>query len=328
MTRKSLKPVAVAAFVVLFGGCVTNRVTIQINPDGSGQIVVARLLNHVAVENVREWRGQAGKDKSQDPFFDMRMLRREVRMYGTGISLVEARRMDLDGGRGFIAVYSFRNIADVAIVPEVANVRTALCNPENDPFRNSGGDAGEDDEATGGGIEERGIEFGLQTGDVNRLRITLPWSDRKTKTGRHAIGDDDQERAKPNDTMAEDTVVRDRPSCFWPTAYSDDFWGDSFVGRRLKFESSEKWGRPIMTVRLDVVFVGKVVASTATHTNASNPNCVVLLDMDTTRGEARKCEDDCGCDMWGIPPALTMDWFGRFAGAVVESNREVVVEFK
>jgi hypothetical protein len=199
-----------AVMVLLFMvevGCVKSKIVVYVNPDGSGHIVVSRLFDQTTVVSVEAMHaranagdqvGDADSDDADDAMarkakqsvdvkprgpvdtiFNEKALRREANTYGTGVKLVRAQRLDADGGRGFIAVYSFQDVNDVFIAPDVNRLNNTLHrgigNP-SDPFA-APDDAEDDNEQGGGRRGKQGVEFSFQTGAVSRLKILMPTAD-------------------------------------------------------------------------------------------------------------------------------------------------------
>lgn len=314
-------------------GCVKSKYTVYVNPDGSGYLVVSRLFGRQAVETMELQRQtmqqmegmeeMGGPEMAQvkemmkaDPFYNEKALQKEARKYGAGVKLAKSRRADLDGGRGSIAVYSFKDINDVYLSTDVSQMQSMMY---------GGGafemDMGEDDEG-GGGRSRRGkggVEFAFQTGAVSRLKILLPSFD---------AGDDDGSAA----TEAPEAMVGDDGA---GEAAGDDEWFDPAMMYYPQFSQyaghMERYAGGMMAqgmaVKVEVILNGRIAQSNASHTNGANR--IVILDVDSSRRDSRSKKSVRNDDLMNFYDFnRLMRGISRTPGSVVETNREVVVTFK
>jgi hypothetical protein len=324
-----LFPVCVAMLLSL-SGCIKSKVTVFVNPDGSGHLVVSRLFGRQTVEAIEVQRQQMDAMEmpdvpatdemktrmKNDPFYDEKALQKEARSYGAGVKLAKSRRVDIDGGRGAIAVYSFKDVNDVFVSADIGRFRNMMYGggmPDMD------GDDGAED---GGRRGKGGLEFSLQTGEVSRLKILLPAFE---------PSDDDEEESSPSAEPGEDddgeSGGEDMAECFDPgmMAYQ--------MPAGLDYRYAQQWSGNVMAqgtaVMVEVVVNGRIVTSSASHTNSANHGRIVLLDMDSSRRDKKgkypgRMEDLLNSgDFSRLMSGLT-----KVPGAVVETNREVIVVFK
>lgn len=339
--RKAGRLLAVPVALAILTGCIKSKVAVHVNPDGSGHIVVSRLFDAATVHNIgiaatdqafldgetdagalraRIGRGATASQEQSEVFFDERALRREAAAYGPGVKFVKARRLDIAGGRGSIAVYSFKDINDVYIAPDIGRMRSALYSGA-DELASMGVD---DDEGDGRGRTGRpGVEFSFHTGAVSRLKILMPAPEE----------DGDIEEAPEEDKEAGADGEKDGPS-----DETSEWFGAGAYGRMGgRFERScapvcmcGTCEQPAaIALGLDVFVRGKIVSTTAAHRDRADSNRIVLLDFDSTRQEKRNGDEDDGDDLSGCCDAADLiKAIRRQPGSTVETNREIVVEFR
>jgi hypothetical protein len=323
-------------------GCVKSKITLYVNPDGSGHLVVSRLFARQTVDAVMLQRqqmqqmegmeemmggegGEAGAKVMEqmkammaaDPFYDEKALQKEAKNYGAGVKLAKARRVDMDGDRGAIAVYSFKDINDVFLNTDVSRMYGSLLGGGFMP------DEGGEDEEDGGGHGrrgKRGVEFSFQTGTVSRLKILLP-----------AVEGQDDDDAPPAEEPSEDDGADEGDEaamygCFEPYMMMEMPEGIDF---RYMEEYAGNMMSQGMAVSVEVVLRGSIASSTASHTNALNRNRVVLVDMDSSRRDAKAKQRATRNDFMDFHDFnRLMHAISKTPGSVVETNREVVVVFK
>lgn len=103
-------------------GCYEQNTRVVVFPDGSGRIVVTRHFTPVAVRLIETqataMRGMAGSVRTEDLFFAEKQLKADAkRLFGKGVHFVSAQRLDHNGGRGSVALYSFDKIDGVVLQP-------------------------------------------------------------------------------------------------------------------------------------------------------------------------------------------------------------------
>jgi hypothetical protein len=312
--------------------------TLYVNPDGSGHLVVSRVFGRQTVDAVMMQRQQMeGMDSVEemvaadpkameqmkammkaDPFYDEKALQREAKNYGAGVKLAKCRRMDMDGGRGSIAVYAFKDINDVYLNTDMNRLYGSLF--DGGFMRDEGGE----DEEDGGGHGrrgKRGVEFSFQTGAVSRLKILLPAVEAQEENDAEPAGE-------PAETDGDDDDENERAMYGWfdPAAMME-------MSEGLDFRYMEQYAGSMMShglaVSVEVVPRGAIASSTASHTNAINRNRIVLVDMDSSRRDAKARQRANESDLMDFHDFnRLMRAISKTPGSVVETNREVVVVFK
>ncbi len=111
-------------------GCLKNKVVVRVKPDGSGDILVTRVISPAVVQMVEAQMKQVSgslKDldadapdeiqqrMKQDPFFNEPSLSNEASQYGEGVTYVKARKYDESGSRGAVIQYAFTNVNQVRL---------------------------------------------------------------------------------------------------------------------------------------------------------------------------------------------------------------------
>jgi hypothetical protein len=336
MTRK-WGSLLLAPLVLACGGCLKSQVTVHVNPDGSGHLVVSRFFGRQAVEMWEMQRGQMTamegdgmeemrKRFARDPFYDEKAFKREARGFGPSATFVKARRVDADGGRGSVAVYAFKDINDVYLAMDQRATMSMMSMGMGD-MMDMGDDDAEDEPAESRRMRrgKAGIEFSIQTGTVSRLKILLPEL-------AQADADEDKDAAPPETVEGEEPDAMDEMAGIGDADYA------MMMAQRMpagfNYRHSSSYAEDMMSrglgVSVEVEVHGAVAGCDAAFTNAARKNRFVLIDVDT----GRKAKDATVKSDW----ARRMERFGdpermlknlhKIPGAIVEPKREVAIAFK
>lgn len=121
-----------AALLALAGGCVRNKIVIRVKPDGSGDILVTRILSRetvrmaeMQIEQMRAHMGTMGGEIPEDPFYNEESLKQEAVWFGPEVEYVGSRKIQQDGARGSLTHYRFADIRKVTLRPESFGMETA-----------------------------------------------------------------------------------------------------------------------------------------------------------------------------------------------------------
>ncbi len=122
--RKLSSPFIFTLVLLLFSGCLKNKLLISVDKDGSGHVVstlkmgipVAKMLK-AQFEQYRDNLPPESKIKTfEDMFFRKELLEQKVRFFGGDLKLVKSKNMSWpDGSFSCIAVYSFKDITKIKI---------------------------------------------------------------------------------------------------------------------------------------------------------------------------------------------------------------------
>ena len=328
-----------APLVLACGGCLKSKVTVLVNPDGSGHLVVSRFFGRQAVEMWEVQRAQMSavqgegmeemrKQFARDPFYDEKALKRDARGFGPSATFVKARRVDADGGRGSVAVYAFKDINDVFLAMDQRAVMSAMSMGMGDMMDMGDGDG--DDPAESGHMQrgKTGIEFSLQTGAVSRLKILLPEM-------AQAEADEDKEGEPPPE---EGEGEESGEMAEMPGMESAEY--AMMMAQRMpagfNYRNGAGYAEDMMSrglgVSVEVEVRGAVAGSDAAFTNATRKNRFVLIDVDTDR----KAKDAAAKSQWmrrmeqfgyGDPERMLRN-LHKIPGSIVEPKREVTISFK
>jgi hypothetical protein len=111
MIRLKLSAVLLLAAALCSGGCVKFRLTIQLNEDGSGQVVEDILFSDRIVDASRRMDGPRLEDLTSDPH-----LAKRVVSMGRGVRLAGKKLEKLaDGSVRLVATYAFEDINDIRV---------------------------------------------------------------------------------------------------------------------------------------------------------------------------------------------------------------------
>jgi hypothetical protein len=328
-----------ASLVLVCGGCLKSKVTVVVNPDGSGQVVVSRYFGRQAVQEWETQRAQmtamdgegmeeGRKRLAGDPFYNEKALKRDARRFGPSTAFVKARRVDADGGRGSVAVYAFKDINDVCLALDqraALSMMNASMGSMMDPDEAENEDDADEFRRVRRG--KAGIEFSFQTGAVNRLKILLP---AMAETGAKE-DPDDEPAAEAEDEESEDADEMANVDASHYAMAMARRMPDPFNYRHVMGYGEDAMSRGL-AVSVEVEINGAVATSDAAFTNATRKNRFVLIDVDASRGAkdaAAKSKRSRLMDSMGYgDPERMLKKLHAIPGSRVEPKREVTIAFK
>jgi hypothetical protein len=177
MKFRPLRSAVLIAAALLFAGCIKDKTVVMINPDGSGNIVVSTVFTADTVKMIEQMtQSVAGQMSSlgsttstnkekDDPFYNEKTMRAGAKKFGPDVKFVKATKVDKDGAKGFIAVYSFKNVNDIY-------VNTQSSSDLGSQFTHG---MGEDAEEADTSKPADAIEFNLAGDGPNKvLKIHMP----------------------------------------------------------------------------------------------------------------------------------------------------------
>lgn len=332
---------AVAILCVLPGGCVKEKILIKVNKDGSGKIIVTKVFSRETVAGMRvqmqaiqtmHAQRMGGDDeaaqKRKDPFFDEKTLKRSAGRFGQAVSLAKARKVESGGACGYVAVYNFKDINDVFLDMQTMS-REGMSSFYGGMYEMRS--SSDEDEIP---VAEKGtevFEFRLTRGPSNKLQIMCPAlpdaSGEEAESAAVEAGavEPGDEPDNEGDESAEIESMAMNPQA--AMLYSS--MPRMFVGAHNQQEVARRMMKG-MRFNISVEVEGTDVKSTASHMAPGRKNLVTLVDVDADKIAASpaglKALRDSRSMMFGGPQgflrALTLP------GVTVETNREVVVEFK
>lgn len=148
-------------------GCLKVKQLVIVNPDGSGNIVLSTIYPPETAAMLTQFAGLQDAGNSTDIFHDEEALRATAREYGDGVTLTKSEKIDRDGNRGSIAVYSFTDIRNVKL-----NTRQNMNPTEAMTALQTGTDSTPGDY----------IRFAFTTGETRRLTVVMPQFKNKPAT--------------------------------------------------------------------------------------------------------------------------------------------------
>lgn len=310
--------VAAGVLLLLTAGCLENRIVVNVNPDGSGNLVVARVFSRQVVTLVttmmdeqkkmmRQARGELPPELKTDPFFNLKAIEREARTYGKGVTLVKAERYDQDGDRGFVAVYAFKDVTALHLAPP--NPIAMLGRPDN-----AMGEEPEPGKAFFFAFEKAGGKDGAA-----KLTIKPPAPPDK----------EEPDDAEPDTEAATPQQRRMNPELQGLMQGGNVF---GLTGTETTDEAMQIVMRGL-NLSITVEVNGKVAQSTATHPVADRPGRFRLLELDMNARlaspEGRQLLKRLAGGSGGRDPEI---FFARLQtpgpGALIECGKDAAIEFK
>lgn len=319
-------------------GCVKNKVLVIVNKEGGGNIVVTRVFSKEAVEmmniQIAEMKRSMGARLSanpltmpKDPFFNEKALKKDARKFGAA-KFVKARKMASCGTRGYVAVYSFNDINDVFL--DIQNLGSDLQRGGGMQMDYSSGN--EEDDEPFSGKQERGegaVEFKFVKIASPKLEIIsqpIPISPEPSEAD-----DESEEKDKVKDSEEEEQEFMMESAMSYPGAY-----GRGGSGREVMSAMFTGAGRDDAETRMAkgtefsiaVEVDGAVSKNTASIVDPVKKNRVILMEMNLDKMLASPAGKKLGGSLRYASPDRMYAHLNKMPGAAMETNRNVVIEFK
>ena len=299
MNRWMLRAMAAVAMIAA-SGCLKVKQLVVVNPDGSGSIVVSTVFPPETVAMMSQMGAlqnlggdQAGGTPAPqvDLFYNEDQLRDAAAQFGEGVTLQKSEKIDRDGTRGAIAVYAFRDISRVKM-----NTRQNMQMGEAMNAAKTGADTSAGDF----------IRFAFTKGDTSRLTILMP---QLKSSGA------DHPSASLNKQGSDGPSAPQLPPELAALGLGGLGGGGAaamqmFKGMELSFAVQVK---------------GRVVKNNASHQDGDR---FVLLGMNMDElMKSPAFQKIANMDVGGDQTEM-MKRIYSLPGANLETNREVVIEFK
>ena len=312
----------VAGFLVSATGCVENDILIRVKPDGSGQIVVSRAYMPATVARYDAQAAQirqsmkamgdratnldsVGLKAGDDPTHNEKALKSEASLFGPDVAFVKSAKYEMNGARGSVAVYAFKDINKVFL-----NFDRETSERLRGPMQMRFSMGEEEDDLSGPPARsEESLGFKFTRGEVGSLRILFP-------AGFTSAPPESAETEEEEDG-------------------ADDEFGYS-SGRRYSMSYAGTYtDRQDSGARLSIAVeaVGEVTRATASHPDNAAKGRFFLLDMNWDRMAAAPGHEARQSSLYSM---LTMQEDGssflsaaaRMPGVIAETNTAFEVQFK
>jgi len=288
--------------VIIFSGCIKQKMLIKVKPDGSGNIVVSAMFDKNIVESFEKKMkeqlkkmGKAGQSAPEmDPFYNVESLKKSAKEFGDNIEYVKSKKINNAKGRGYIAVYSFKNVSDLKLdIKKIAS-----------PMPNMGIQQHN---------QENCITFNLKKdGDLSKLTVKVP-----------------------QPTEEEIKEVNKKPENSNPTPMTDQEKQQMMMqGAMFGLTGNEKTKEEVirkmfggMAVDIDLEVEGELVKTNASMKDAKKANRVTLLELDYRKMLKQdwlctKISDNESGNIFEKLSAIKAD------GVAIENKPEITLEFK
>jgi len=338
-TRRVLVVPAAALACILLSGCIKDKIVIKVNKDGTGKIVVTRIFSKETASMIRTQRQSmtmyrgGGEDEGEivemmtkDPFFNEKALKMQAGRFGPLVSLAKARKFESGGACGYVAVYAFKDVNDIFVDIERLS-QDGMSGMYGDMY--SGGmssdEEGEGMEVPVGEKSADAFEFRLTPGPTAKLQIMVP-------AGPDAAGDSDEEdppaeeesdETAPNGVMPDEMMMDPEAAMMYSSTPA------MFMGAGNEDEAARRMMKG-MTFDLAVEVEGTDVKSSASHVGPKKNHITLMaFDADKIMASPAGAKMMKRASRYEIrSPREFLAAAGRMTGAMIETNREVTVEFK
>ena len=302
--RNVVSPLLTAALVLMFSGCIKQKIVVKVKPDGSGTIIISAMYQKAIVEMIdkqmamqkaqfeKSGMDSAAMDKAmKDPLFNEEQFEKQASMFGTDIEYIKAKKITNASGRGFMAAYAFKNIEDV--------------NLDIDKLITPGPKFGNQEPS------EDSITFKFKKGDVSVLTVNIP----KRET---AAAEDAKDAPKGPTPLTEQEKAQ--------MGGQGAMFGLTGEEQTKEEVIRKMYGDMSMNISLQVV--GTLVKSNATYKDPKKKGCCTLFALDF----GTMLEDDVACTKMAnnksgnFMEAITAS--GTAKGMKFESKPKLTLEFK
>jgi hypothetical protein len=301
--NKCLAILCTGCAALALAGCLKVKQLVVVNSDGSGNIVVstafppetvAMMSQFAGMQNLGGDQGGGKPAPSADLFYNEDELREAAAQFGEDVTLQKSEKIDKDGMRGAIAVYAFKDISKVKL-----NTR------QNMDMNAAMGAAKTGAEAAAGDY----IRFAFNKGDTSKLTVLMP----EVKSGGAAA------------SRISGGVGAKKPDAQLPpelAALGLGGLGGAGAGGAAMMQMFKG-----MEMSFAIQVKGEVLKSNASHRDGERKDRFILLDMNMdklmTSPEFQKIANENVADQ-----SEMMKKFYALPGAHLETNREVIIEFK
>lgn len=294
MKTSVLRIVCLAAALAL-SGCIKVKQLVVVQPDGSGHIVVSTVFPPETVQmmsSIPGLQGAGAAAQAIDPFYDEDQLRSAAAQFGEGVELSKAQRIDSDGARGAIAVYAFKDINRVKM-----NTRQNMDMNQAMEAMNSGVDSSSGDF----------IRFAFARDDRSTLTIRMP----QLQGGGGALPPPAEQKAAATQLPPELAALGGLGGLGGGTGGAMAL--QMFKGLEMSFAVQVK---------------GEVLKHNAGHPDHERKDRFHLLGLNLDElMKSPEFQKLAGQDIGGDQAAMMRKIYA-LPGANLETNREVVIEFK
>ena len=157
-----------AIVAVVMSGCIKQKILVKVKPDGSGNILLSVVYQknivdvidkQIAEQRAQLEKGEMNSSELKDPLFNEAHYKKQAKEFGTDIEYIKAKKIKTASGRGFIAVYKFKNIEDVKL-----DINKFVSTGPRISYKPPGDDS---------------ISFKFTKGDIAKLQVFIPKIDIK-----------------------------------------------------------------------------------------------------------------------------------------------------
>ena len=292
-------------------GCIKQKVLIRVKPDGSGNIVVSAMFDKKIVEafnksiqEQKEKMAASGMDTSNmgdfDPFFNEEQLKQQAKNFGEDITYEKAKKIKNASGRGYIAIYAFKNIEDVKInLGKTAN-----------PMPTMGADNSSDKDT---------IKFKFKKEKFSTLTVSIPQADKELKTEEAKLLKGDKEDIKPTLLTAEEKAQMMAQGAMF-----------GLTGKETTKEEVIRKMFNGLSIKIELQVDGKLIKSDATYQSKKNKNRCTLYSIDF----GKLLKSDVICSKFSSDKTQGGEIMEKISkmdsleGITLENKKEITLEFE
>lgn len=318
---RALQASVLVAFSLLIAGCIKSKTIVRVKDDGSGYILSSAVSSKGAVAmyeaQMAEMRKQmeAGgmggmhMEMPEDPFYNEEALEAAAGMFGPAVKFVKAKKVDKDGARGSITIYSFENVNDVFI--NMKNIGQGL---ERSMAMGRGGSMPVAQK------EKNAFEFVFKKGSPNTLEVVLPDYPDVEPLDLSKKDDDGKDVSSPEEAMAMEQFKDMMMAAGNPYGLTGDEGPEEMA--KAMFEDLE--------MSLSVEVVGKEVESNARHPYPEKENRFILLQLKMDK-LIDHLDEDAMMSPLGMDGGSPVEFFAsatNVPGVKVETSEKVKITFE
>lgn len=322
---------------ILLSGCIKDRILVKVNKDGTGKIIVTKIFSKETADQFRtqmqmmrlhggmEDEEEVADMAQKDPLFNEKALKMQAGRFGPQVSFAKARKFSSGGACGYVAIYNFKDVNDIFL--DLQSLSREGYSGIYGMMRGMSGEEGEDVEIPIAEKSTESVEFRLTPGPSSKLQILIPGGGDASSEGEDAEEEAPQENEEGEEAFAD---YGEEMAMYAGGGAMYASMAGRFMGVRNQDEATRRMMKG-MAMNLEVEVEGTDIKSNASHSDPKKKGHITLLSFDAdqimaspqgiammrraSRGQIREPRDFLAAA-------------ARLPGAMIETNREVVVEFK
>ena len=317
MRITALLPVVCCVLMLPLAGCIRQKIDVTVHPDGSGYLVLSEAFprDMTTMIHIGSRTGDGEAADASNPFFNEEFLKRRARIFGSGVRFVKAREISVDGARGAVSLFAFKDINEVRLFMNKQSLAVAMTALSQEDI-----DEDMQDNLMDNVLEEMDIDtaitFSFTSGVPHTLTVHMPsLVERAADLARTIQPAEQQETtAHPTDQATEDED-------------GEEAWSDESDDRTISRQDVSAANNMLrqMRLQLNVAVQGTVLHSNASLAPSNQPQTCILYRLIPGNMEPHEMERLASEDEDNAPFLAQLM---NQPGSHIETNRTIRIDFQ